>query len=415
MCKRQFCNPMCLADKGAWEFDWKCEGAFAGCGDIKEPHKNALTAMFKAYGCVTSECCKDQSRLHEWISDNWFGDDFPNNIAPLKSCVFSDISLVGDPVSIADKRKQTCDDCKASLKAELKKGTCELYSITTGKAADTKPHKSAEAGLLQLRENEEQGPKKQEPKSGAPESGACKGGESSGWRGQEKTTPSDGTCKAKAACDGEGKTYTSAANGAKGCEKEPADVMCCSETKCDDGGQNVKGQPSQEGVCISNAACGKKGEKSTSDSIYSGTATGCRHLPDEIRCCSPKFEAAVALNLKDAAPLAAVPLIPLATYNPKPCAGKYGQCRPSDQDNKDKKDRAAVYLTQKDRCLNLAAELEATYGALIAEIPARACACLGCCIPEEPNGPEDCPWPQTFPLARRRRLLSKSWTLPFLK
>ena len=101
---------------------------------------------------------------------------------------------------------------------------------------------------------------------------ACKGGEPKEYKGQKPRAASSGTCQERAACK---VTPTESRNGATGCEKEPASVVCCSENPCDDGGQSTEGQASQAGFCATNKVCAGLGKHSESDTIYKGTATGC--------------------------------------------------------------------------------------------------------------------------------------------
>jgi len=82
---------------------------------------------------------------------------------------------------------------------------------------------------------------------------------------------------------------TESNNGATGCEKEPANVVCCSETKCE-------AFDKRTGVCMLDSKCAAKEDEmggkyeSISDIVYAGTAKGakgCRHLKDDVRCCVP--------------------------------------------------------------------------------------------------------------------------------
>merc|ERR1711871_1611336 len=122
-----------------------CSGAFKGCAEVDDSVKDALGAMFKGWGCVDAlECCEDDSRLHEWVQDNFYGDAYPNSPVPLKSCI---IPLQGDPKEIAKARKKSCDDCKASMKIKLDQGKCELYEEKTSPVQNDKPHKG---GFLEM-------------------------------------------------------------------------------------------------------------------------------------------------------------------------------------------------------------------------------------------------------------------------
>ena len=72
-------------------------------------------------------------------------------------------------------------------------------------------------------------------------------------------------------------TPTETRNGANNCQNEAEDVMCCSETVCQVA--DAKGYCGIEDKCI------KKGLVSVSDMVYGGIAVGCRHLPDDVKCC----------------------------------------------------------------------------------------------------------------------------------
>jgi hypothetical protein len=93
--------------------------------------------------------------------------------------------------------------------------------------------------------------------------------------------------------------------------------------------------------------------------------------------------------------------IPMATYNDFATKGMmYGIGKVGDQEAKDKKKRPADYVTQLERCLNLADAAKKKFGKMEKDFAKRSCACLGCCAPDVPNGPEDCPWPTTMILGR---------------
>merc|ERR1712196_440497 len=77
MCDRQFCNPICMREGGAWDIDIKCQGALSACGDFTDGVRSALKGMFRAWACVDAlKACKDDARLHEWVQDKWYGDNF---------------------------------------------------------------------------------------------------------------------------------------------------------------------------------------------------------------------------------------------------------------------------------------------------------------------------------------------------
>ena len=93
---------------------------------------------------------------------------------------------------------------------------------------------------------------------------------------------------------------------------------------------------------------------------------------------------------------------PMMTYEPFVIKDKmYGMGMKADQESKDMIMRPADYVTQLERCLNLADAAKKKFSAMEKDFGARSCACLGCCVPDEPNGAEDCPWPTTFPFGRR--------------
>ena len=92
-----------------------------------------------------------------------------------------------------------------------------------------------------------------------------------------------GVCMEEAECED---TPTASRNGAKGCEKAPASVMCCSKTKCKDG---KKPKP-KDGICKATSWCGEHGGISTPDKVVKkkapdNTAEGCKHLPGPVQCC----------------------------------------------------------------------------------------------------------------------------------
>lgn len=96
---------------------------------------------------------------------------------------------------------------------------------------------------------------------------------------QRARARSSGECKDRDTC---ALTPTATRQGANGCEKEPNNIVCCSETPCDVNGVS--------GVCKLTSKCEGPDFRSVSDIVYAGTtggATGCRHLPDDVMCCVP--------------------------------------------------------------------------------------------------------------------------------
>ena len=101
---------------------------------------------------------------------------------------------------------------------------------------------------------------------------------------QEARPRSSGTCQRRRSCE---KTPTASRQGANGCEHLPKRVVCCSETPCNDGGKSGNAPRPLDGYCALKSQCRKEGKHSESDIVYGGTATGCRHLPDDVMCCTP--------------------------------------------------------------------------------------------------------------------------------
>eukprot|EP00939_MAST-03C_sp_MAST-3C-sp1_P000477 g477.t1 len=91
-CHRSFCSPLCL--QMTWEphvrADCSKVPSWVGCSRFAEELvkvERAITAQFQAYVCSTElGCCKNLTRIVDWVEGHVFGDQYPHSLLPTRSC-----------------------------------------------------------------------------------------------------------------------------------------------------------------------------------------------------------------------------------------------------------------------------------------------------------------------------------------
>jgi len=114
-CAESFCNPICL--RMGWEIliDVDCgrTPGWRGCRAFQEQmHKSqrAISAQFQAHVCSQDlDCCRNETRLVNWVEDHVYADLYPNSHLPLQACA----------EGAASAKVDVCAMCNAAVTVDI--------------------------------------------------------------------------------------------------------------------------------------------------------------------------------------------------------------------------------------------------------------------------------------------------------